>query len=328
MNSQGKNRSRMILRKILSIILFVSIMGIASFYYIHHKEAFHIIYTVSSYAVIVLSILSLITCFCFVLQLKVLTDHYKLNLNFLQCFGLNRATKFTNLFLPSAGGAAVKAIYLKKFHNFNYSSFIASMGIASIIKLMITSLFAIILLWFFKDRVSMFLFVVAGTIFIGTLTFLLFAHRIGHNYLSSDYIKSIIKEWQKIRTDHEMMRKLIMVHSFIFILGGFQIYFAFHAFEIDVSLITCGVIAAFTTIAGVFSPIPGNFGIREAIIIAISGIHGIESNEGLHAAVLVRIIGILWTLVLTPFFAHKLFPEKSKHLMEKVEIKSNQAVQE
>jgi hypothetical protein len=42
----------------------------------------------------------------------------------------------------------------------------------------------------------------------------------------------------------------------------------------------------------------------------------------------VRIIGIVWTLVLTPFFAHKLFPEKSKPLMEKVEIKSNQAVQE
>ncbi len=319
----------MSMRKIATFLFFVALVGIGTFYYFQHKEDFHLITNVSTGTIFVLSIISLIILFCYGLQLKIITSHYNLNLNFLQWFGLPRVTLFINMWLPLVGGASMKAIYLKKFHGFKYSSFIASMGITNIIKLMMTSLFAIILLWFFKDGASMFLFVVAGTIFTGTLTFLLFAHRMGvHNFLPSDYIKSVINEWQKIQTDHKMIRKLIVVNSFIFILTSLLIYFAFQAFTVDISLISSGIIAAFTIIAGVVNLIPGNFGIREAIIIAISGIHGIESNEGLHAAILVRIIGIVWTLVLTPFFAHKLFPKRSKPLMEKVEIKYNQASQE
>lgn len=317
------------MKKIASILFFVALVGIGTFYYIQHKENFHLITNVSTGAVFVVSFIILITWFCYGLQLKILTDHYKLNLNFLQWFGLPRVTMFVDLWLPLAGGTSVKAIYLKKAHGFKYSSFIASMGITNIIKFMIMSLFAIILLWFFKDGASMFLFVVAGTIFIGTLTFLLFVHKIRwHHFLSSNYIKSVIDEWQRIRIDHKMIRKLIAVNIIIFFLTSLLIYFAFHAFAVDISLIASGIIAAFTVIAGVLNLIPGNFGIREAIIIAISGIHGIESNEGLHAAVLVRIIGILWTLLFAPLFVYKLFPERSKPIKEKVGIRANQAVQE
>lgn len=170
-------------------------------------------------------------------------------------------------------------------------------------------------------------FACEGHCLIGTLTFLLFAHRIRlYYFLPSNYIKSVIDEWQKIQTDHKTIKKLIMINVFILFLTSLLIYFAFHAFAVDISLISSGVIAAFTIIIGVLHIIPGDFGIREAVIIAISGIHGIESNEGLHAAILMRVIGIIWTLVFAPLFVYKLFPMRSKPLTEKVEIKSNQAV--
>ncbi len=74
----------MSMRKIATFLLFVALVGIGTFYYIQHKEDFHLITALSIGAVFVLSIIGLITRFCYGLQLKILTDYYNLNLNFLR----------------------------------------------------------------------------------------------------------------------------------------------------------------------------------------------------------------------------------------------------
>lgn len=295
------------IRKIVSILLFASIVGLGAFYYTRHREDFQLITTVSADAVVVLSLLKLALIFCYSLQLKILTDHYNLNLNFSQWFGLSRMTTFTNLLLPLGGGASIKAVYLKKFHNLQYNSFIASTAIASIIRLMITGLFAAALLLSVGRQDGMFLLAVSGAVFFGTLAFLLLVHRIKKHYFPSlGYLKTIIEEWQMIRADHKLIKRLILLNCLVFIISSLEIYVSFRVFSINASLVSSGVISAFTTFSGVLRLIPANLGIKEAVFVAISGIYGIGINEGLHAAVLHRIIGMVLTLVFAPLFAHNL----------------------
>ena len=292
------------------------IVGICGVYYIQHKEDFHIIGTVSVWAFLMLTLLNVFTFYFYGLQLKILTDHYSLNLNFSQWFGLLRISTFTNLWVPFAGGASVKAVYLKKFHNLPYASFLASVGIANVIKILINSLFAVLLISDIREKTNLILFGTANLIFIGTVIFLLFAHKVNTRYFSFlKYLKTIMEEWHKIRKDFKTIKKLIYVNCAIFFISSINIFFAFRAFSVEISLLTSGVISAFTMITGVLNLVPGNFGIREAIVIMISGTYGIGINEGLHAAALGRIISTLLTLMLMLFLPNSFLQKSGEETM-------------
>ena len=294
------------IRRILSYVLLAMITAMAVLYFMGHREEFHIIGTVSVGAVALLSVLQLFSGIFYGLQLKILTDHYKLNLNFFQWYGLIRATSFANLWLPFAAGASVKAIYLKKIHNLDYSSFIALTAVMNIIKFMVNSLFACILLLVTIRSAPLFLFAISFFIFAATFVFILLAHRISSRFLPSwDFVKKVEEEWRDIRKNRAAVVKLILVSCFLFLFSSAQVYVAFRAFSFDLSFLTGGIISAFTTITGAIALIPGNFGIREAIIVSISGIDGMGVNEGIHAAALIRITGIVWTLLLSSFSWYK-----------------------
>jgi uncharacterized membrane protein YbhN (UPF0104 family) len=210
--------------------------------------------------------------------------------------------------LPFLGGASFKAIYLKKFHNFGYSSYIASMGIANMLHLMVNAICAMILIGIAGK--SILLFSIVSIIFLVSLSFFLLGHKLsGLHFVSLRCLENIIDEWRRIRKDVRTLAKLFFLSTFNLAIIGFYTYVSFIAFSINISLVTSWTIAAFTTITGLMNLIPGNFGIREAIIIAISGMSGIGINEGVHAALLSRMLSIFWTLLLTPF-SHIIFLRK------------------
>jgi uncharacterized protein (TIRG00374 family) len=306
----GNWKGNMRIKKIISVLFFVLIGIIAIHYYIKYKERFYLITTVSMSYVLVISFLIIIMIFSYGLQLRILLNHYKLNLDYLQCLSLSRASALFNLVLPFLGGASFKAIYLKKYHNFNYSSFVASMGVANILHLMVNSVCAMILIGI-AGR-SILLFSIASIIFSVSLLFFLFGHKLSKlHFVSLRYLENIIDEWQRIRKDVKTLAKLFFLSTFNLAIIGFNTYVSFIAFSINISLVTSWTIAAFTTITGLMNLIPGNFGIREAIIIAISSMSGIGINEGAHAAALGRILSLIWTLLLTPF-SHIIFLGKKE----------------
>jgi uncharacterized protein (TIRG00374 family) len=172
---------------------------------------------------------------------------------------------------------------------------------------MVNSLFALVLLFFVKAKVPVLLFWVVSFFLLSTVTVLLLAHRVRRDYLPSlRIVQNIGKEWSKFRKDHETLIKLTGINCVIFIIGGLQVYLSFSAFSVHISLVTSGVIAALAIITRTINLIPGNFGIRELIIVTLSGLEGIKVNEGLHAAALSRIIEIALTLILAPGFFYNL----------------------
>ena len=275
-------------------------------YFMMHREDFQLLSSFSAPAITVLVLLEVLMILCFGLQMKMLTDHYDLGLTFAQCFGLARITSLANLMFGFAAGASVKAVYLKRSHNLKYSSFIAATGIAGIIKLMIGALFATVLLLMLGETAS-FLLALAAAISAATLLFLGLAHKIPQNFFSFwGVLNDIVTEWRPIRHDRKMILQLVLLSILLFIIYSLEIYFAFAAFGINASFSASAVITAFDNLAGAVKVIPGNVGIKEAIFAMISTIYGIGINEGVHAAVLHRVIRAAVSLVVGSGFAYKL----------------------
>jgi len=295
------------IRKAISVVLFLAIIAIGTVYFLKHREDFQLITTISPYAVILLTAIQFSSSIFYGFQFKTLTDHYKLKLNFSQWYGLIRASAFSDLWLPTGGGTSLKAIYLKRIHNLQYSSFVASTIIANIIKLMMNSFFALSLLWFVRAKVTVLLFWIICIFFTGAAIVLLLAHRIRRDYFPSlRVIQNIVEEWRKFRKDHGTLIKLMGINCVIFTVASLQVYFAFSAFSIHISFVISGIIASLAIITRAINLIPGNFGIRELIVVTLSGLEGIKVNEALHVAALSRIIEMILTLVLAPGFIYSL----------------------
>ncbi len=295
------------MKKVLSGIIFAIIVGAAAVYFFRHQEEFYLISSVSVAAIFILSVLTVIGSLAYAIRLKIVTDHYGLNLTLMDCFGISRAVTFIDMWLPFAGASSLKAVYLKKFHNLQYSSFIASMGIAQITRILVNSALAIILLVIASVRINVWLTTAVASIFICTLLFFLLAHRISKRFFRiSWYLGTLMEEWGKIRRDHKTIKRLLALSLANFALGVFVVDESFRAFEISIPLAASGLISAFTAISGVINLVPGNLGIQEAVVVVASGMFGRSVNEGLHAAALMRIVRTIWTFALAPAFSPKL----------------------
>ena len=311
----GKTR----MRKILSLLLGIVTAGLAVLYFVLHKEDFRLITTVSTWPIITVSMLKLIEMYFRGRELKIITDHYKLNLRFSQWFGLTRIMAFTNLFLPSFSGTSVKAVYLKKYYNFKFSSFIAATGIANIIRLMLFALSSIVLISI-SGKYTLSLLIVSGIFFICTFTFLMLSHKIPIRLFAfMGKLSNIVNEWHDIRNDRNMIVKLITLNVFIYLIFSSEIYFSFRVFSIDPSVVSSGVISSFAIFSRVIKLIPANLGVKELIFSAISNVYGQGVNEGLHAAAFHRIVGMVFILLLAPGFIPSLFRRRIKDVKRELE---------
>jgi len=309
LSKKSENRSMTMQRKILPTLIFCTILLGGAFYYSRHSEEFHLITSVSIGTVVVTSLLKLCIIFLHSLEVKILTDHYDLNLHFLQWFGLSRMTALSRQLLPLGAGTSLKAVYLHRFHNLRYSAFIALTTIATLIRLMLTSLVAMVLLILAGREVAC-LFVIVGVVFAGALAFLVLGHLIPKRYLPfADNLANLVMDWRMIRADRGLIWKLMLLNCIIFVCSSLAVFFSFQAFSISASLVSSGIIAALTTLSGMLKLIPANLGINEAVFAALSAIYGTGVNEGLHAAALHRIIGTVFTLLIAPGFAYRLTKE-------------------
>ena len=290
-------------RTLLSVLIAVAIAAGAAWYYTTHPGDFQLITTVSWRAVALLFALYLVMNLCNALQLKIVTDVFGLNLGFRQWFGLARATALANLMLPFPGGVSLKAIYLKKFHDFRYGSFIASMMIANLIKLVVFSVFALFLLMPWWGTEAGWLIAAPAVFLAGGSGFLLLGHRMPARYLSfSIRLQQLAREWETLRTNRPMIIRLVLLYAAFFAVYTVSILVSFRVFSAPTSLAACGIVAAFSVYTTTFKLLPADLGIKEFAFVAVAALVGTGVNEGLHAAALQRAVSTILIFTLAPLF--------------------------
>jgi uncharacterized membrane protein YbhN (UPF0104 family) len=291
------------IRTLLSVLLAVAITAGAAWYYRSHPGDFRLITTVSWRAVALLFALHLVVNLFNSFQIKIVTDVFGLNLGFRQWFGLARATALANLILPFPGGASLKAIYLKKFHDFRYGSFIASMMIANLLKLIVFSMFALVLLISWWGTEAGWLIAVPAVFLAGAGGFLLLGHRIPARYLSfSSRLQQLAREWEALRTNRPMIMRLVVLNVLFLTVYSVSVLVSYRAFSVPISLSSCAIVATFSVYTTTLKLMPADLGIKEFVFVAVAALVGTDVNAGLHAAALLRVISTIMIFLLAPMF--------------------------
>jgi uncharacterized membrane protein YbhN (UPF0104 family) len=232
------------------------------------------------------------------LQLKVQIDGTGLNMTYAQCFGVSRITQFTNLVVPVAGGAPVKALYLNKVHGLSYTTFVALMTASNLVKLLVGSLYALLLLLPLgahgRGPISL-----AGALLVAALLFLLLMHRVPGRALAFwPWAARLAAEWRVLRSNGRLLGRLTLLSILVFLLATLDVYASFRAFAVPASPAACGAITAFSSLSAIPNLVPGNLGVRELLFVTISDLYGTGLNASLHAVALNRFAGMLITLLL------------------------------
>lgn len=289
-------------RNLVSFLVLAAILVLGGWYIARNRDEFRLIEHLVPGSVAAMLALKLATASIMAWQLGVVLGGYGVRISFVQCFGLSRMSVFAGLFLPFPGPASLKAVYLKKFHDLRYGSFVAGTSIAAIIRLMVASSLALAWLLAYGRDQHLLLFV-SSVALAGSAGFLVLAHRVPAAWLEWwGRLESLAREWKTIRNSRGVVFGVAAASLASSLLTAFTIWFAFRSFGVVAGVAPCGVIAVFLVFLGTLRLLPGDLGTREVLFSALSGMLGIGVNEGLHAAALYRIGETALALLTAPVF--------------------------
>ena len=299
-----KQKNKM--KKIYSnLILLVTLVLVA--YYIKNN-----LYQFKNLEIASFSLLTWIPLFIIIglflngIILKLLILPFKIKLKNSETFGLATITNFYNLITPFRGGAAARAIYLRKKHDFPYVHFLATLSAIYILIFLVSSLTGIFsMLTLTEKNYPILLTLSIFTIFL--LSIVIFSPRIkeNNNKWLNRFIK-VINGWHLIKNNKQIILITIIISLIQVFLTALSNLIAYQIFGIEITLAKALFIAAVSNLSIIIAITPGNLGIGDAINVFIANIIGIPLTEAIAATILLRVINLAVILILGPIYSYKL----------------------
>jgi len=227
--------------------------------------------------------------------------------------------------MPARGGTVLKAIYLKKKHNLNYTKFISLTTGAYLIGSFLASLsaiFFILINFLFYGIFYGKLFLISLSLSIVTLIFISIVKffEISHILRNFPKIQKLIQNVEKglslFKGNNNLLAKIV-VFKFLFIfIMGLKLYCAFIAIGIETNLLTILIIQSLAVFSMFISLTPGNLGIREGIIGLLSAILDIPLKKALFGAFIDRAAMMCIVIFLGLIFTRILATTMERHISE------------
>ena len=297
-------------RKSISLaVLAVSILWLY-FYIKGHFSEFSII---SDLSLRIVGILFVLHCFGSVflgLFNKVLLHHLDISLKFKEWFGLSVVAAFWNYIVPFRGGAGVRALYLKKVHNFAITDFLGTMAALYFIHFLVNACIGLICVFFIYVQyqylnitISTFFLVV----FLAVFFFIFFPPRVrdAKNQILNK-IHEVVNGWNEIRKNSILILQLNLIVMLNAVVGLLTVYFSFKAYGINLSLIKSTLISTMFAFSTLINITPGSLGVTEAVMVFSAQIFHITPAQSLVAAGLIRVVNLCLVFVLGPIFNYVL----------------------
>lgn len=300
--------------KTISLIIVVSLIIWAGVYVKNHIDEFGIISSLSSKYFVVLLFLSLLEIILVGLFTKVITETFGVSLKTREWLGLSVATRMVNYLLPFKGGAGLRGVYLKKYHDFPYAYFLTALVATSIIIFFVNSGIGIagVFLTYVYDKIfNWIVFVTLCVFFLFFSAIIVFSPKVPqfrNSFLNQ--ISSAINAWHEVKKSTPVVFKIALIaliHAFFNVL---IIFFAFYSFSLKISLIQAMLIASLSILSILIGITPGSLGISEAVIVFSSRLFQITTAQGLLVATLRRVVILFWVFTLGPIFGYILISRK------------------
>lgn len=296
------------LKRRLSLIILIVIIFVLGAYVYRHAHEFTIISQINP-----LFLLPLFLCVFSImlfngLLTKLFVSLFGTKLTPKEWFGLAAITAMGNYLVPFRGGAASKALYLKKKHNFPYTTFLATFSAYYLLVFSVGSVLGLLTLTLLHlthqltDWRLFLFFLIVGLAIWGALRF-------------SDYIpqgdsrffkrwRNLNQGWQHIKGNKAFLVKIVSIIFLLYMAGSLQFYYVYRAISHEIPYLAALFIAILTSFSLFISITPGNLGVQESVIAIISKLLGLGFNEGLLVAGLLRVVLIGVAFTFGPIFSY------------------------
>ena len=285
------------------ILYFVVVLPIIAgfyFYIRHHAGEFQKILSVGFIDCAVISLFVIATIFLNGLIIKVLVEFFRLKLRAREWFGLSVVNTLGN-YLPLKIGFVLRAAYLKRAHDFPYTSFISSMGVGYLAVILSSGFIGMagaVAMFLVSGKFYLILFLLCAAMFLGGLFFIVFSPKLkpSQNKIMK-HAGNVIEGWNLIKRDRMLLLKLFSINILMVLVYAMRIFFASAALGYDFSFLYSLLIGipAMLSIFVIF--IPAGLGVREAIMGFSAGPAGVVIGS------LDRIVAVMWVVGLGVIFA-------------------------
>lgn len=303
------------LRQFVVGIVFLSLLVWICLYIKNHLQEFRAVRIISVIDLVILFLLTPIYFYSQAIILKLILKSFGIKLRFNEWFGLTMMTMMGNFILPFSG-LGFRAVYLKKVYGFDLRHFISTLSAIWIVNFLVftaAGLFALVFIWrqghSFDLKTALFL----GVLFL--LALILWFIPFGKFKSKNKFLKRfnlISESWQKVKTDRELVIRLVYWSTIELFLFVMTFYFAFRTFGFNISFVGAFLPASLTNFSYFVRLLPASFGLYEGAILYASKVLGFTAVQALTVTALTRLIFSLWIFSLGLTFSYLLSKKPSK----------------
>ena len=292
-------------KKLITLTIF---FGSLYFFY-RYREEFYLFLKITPSSFIALSFFTILSLIINGNKLRLITESFKIQLSLKEWLGLAFISSFLNGVVYKSG-SLITSNYLKRNHNFSYSSFIGALGADHLVMILINACLGLLASIYVATLSTINFFIIF--LFLSILIGVAYLFRTPFEFFKSknrvfDAILRASETLNKILHNKPLFNKLFLNNLFLIIAIGLRFYFACQAIGINFELFYCYI---FTTVSAFIRLIPmlqSDIGSREFAVGFLSQSFGSGFKQGALATAVDRIFEMTWALIGIAIFKNLLF---------------------
>ena len=306
-------------KKYANLIITLLFFGLLGWYFVNNREALSSLMNVPWWIVLLLLTMKASRIFVTGLFTKFTLEAFDKKMSYKEVNYLSLLSSIGNFFGPILGGASIRAVYLKKKHNFEYSKFISTLYGFYIVTFLSNALIGLILVanYMLRGNQSAELWAVAAVfmfIFLANLALVVIPGKLLHRivellgFLPKRLVKIanlMIGGWETIRTNNKLIVKLFMLNLVITTMIVVESSVLYQLFVSSWQLSSVVLYSILGTLSTLVSVTPGAVGVKEAIFLFSSSVTSVTPDQILQMATIDRSATFL--LLLISYITVKLF---------------------
>lgn len=302
MISKSATQKKFGYKNLISIAIQVIILGLLAYYLYRNQDIFSSLKNIHGLQIVWIVLLETGSFFVSSLLNYSMIHRLDKNVSFIDCFMLQYINNLLNKILPTiGGGAAFRAIYLKKKYQFPYLQFTSTVAGLYVISFFSTSLIGIFCLLFIYAQIKVFnwiIFLSFLSILAATLFIMLFSPPIPQSDRRViKLLKSIVEGWNIIKKEFRLIFFYTLFSITLLILSTLNNMVIYQALGVKTYLVpmlflsTLGIILAFLNFT------PDGIGVKEGIYIYSTNLVQIPGGILILGSLILRAISILTTFI-------------------------------
>ncbi len=308
--------TRFSIKKALSVIVFILIAVVISYYLKTHWQEFHEIKIVSWWYFTGLFLSTIVSIWVTSLFFKKSVEPYSLKLTFKEYFGLTMITLMGNYLIPFSG-LGVRAIYMKKVYKFSYHNFLTTIIANWITNFIIYSFGGIVALIIYYLRTHtinwILVTVFLSVMIISLITFIPIKIEKKSGKIFSKIIAPLL-QWQEYFRHKDILQALFVITFWQFIFSALMFYFGYLAFGFKITFVESFLPTALSLYSSVIRLVPGSFGFYEFAVVYPSKVVGLSITQGIAVSAITRLATMFWTFALGIIFSYILLRKGKREI--------------